>query len=128
MRTAFAVFLLLHGLAHLVGFVTPWGSGTPKADGTPQAGPPPNPRLILGGRYSLSRRLSRTLGFLWLAAAGAFAVAAYGIWSAAAWQWGALLVALLASLVLTFVWLPVARIGLAINILLLGAFLAATAL
>ena len=119
MRAVFAVFLLLHGLAHLVGFLVPWRL----VPGSAAAPPPPMNRL-LGGRLVLSDGSARTLGVLWLVAGITFAVVAVAWWRQQSWSGGALVVIVLLSLALTAIWWPTARIGLALN---LGILLALAA-
>ena len=64
-----AIFLLLHGLAHLVGFVGPWGLSNSVQ---PQS-------TLLAGRISIGVIAMRTLGIFWLGGALAFTVAAVGV-------------------------------------------------
>lgn len=114
MRVAIAVFLLLHGLAHLVGFLEPWGL----VSETGTHGAARRTGVLLGGR-SLTIGLARGSSVLWLAAAGAFSIVAYGVWQGTPWSLGALIAVLIVSLVLTVVWWPAARIGAGINVALL---------
>ena len=114
MRAVFAVFLLLHGLAHVVGFLVPWRL----VPTSPTATPPPMNRL-LGGRLILNDISARTLGILWLVAGLTFAVIAISWWRQQPWAGGALFGIVLVSLALTAIWWPAARIGLAINIAIL---------
>jgi len=118
MRNALAVLLLLHGFAHLVGFLNPWGLVSHSASGE-------NPNQLLGGRVVLGIAASRVLSVVWLAMGFAFAAVAYGWWSRASWSLAAAIIILLASLVLTLIWWPTARIGAMINaIVLLGLLVA----
>ena len=111
MRAFFAVFLLLHGLAHLVGFLVPW-----RLVPGPAGAPPPPMNRLLGGRLVLNDASARSLGLLWLLAAVTFAVVAIAWWRRAPWSGAALVVTAVASLVLTTAWWPAARIGFALNI------------
>jgi 2-hydroxy-6-oxonona-2,4-dienedioate hydrolase len=110
MRAFFAVVLVMHGLAHLVGFLVPWRLVPGSSTSLPQ----PMNRLF-GGRLVLNDVSARTLGVLWLVAGVTFAVVAIAWWRQQSWSGGALLAMVLASIVLTAVWWPAARIGLAIN-------------
>jgi 2-hydroxy-6-oxonona-2,4-dienedioate hydrolase len=120
MRLAFVFLLVLHGLAHLVGFLAPLGL-TPRA-----ALGPPEPAPILGGRVRL-RASAPWLGILWLLGAIAFVYAAYRLGTGSPGAMVPLLVATGASLVLTAVWWPMSRIGLLVNLFIL-AVVAATAI
>src|SRR4029079_17731062 len=108
MRTLFAGFLLLHGIAHLVGFLSPWGLLPAPAPGA-AAAPPTNE--LFAGRVTLGEGASRELGLLWLLAAFAFAIVAKGVWLKAQWTVPSLITVTLISLVLTLVWWRAARIG-----------------
>ena len=114
MRVALAVFLLLHGLAHLVGFLAPWAPLPERSAGSSVR----EPNVLLGG-HSLSTGVARGLSVLWLAGAAAFSIVAYGLWQHTTWSPGALIAILIASLVITLVWWPSARIGAGINAALL---------
>src|SRR5688500_3853978 len=98
MRAFFAVVLLLHAIAHLVGFLVPWHL----VPASPNA-PPPMSR-ILGGRFTLTEGAARRLGVVWLIAGLSFAVIAIAWWRQQPWSGEALLLIVLASLVLTAVW------------------------
>jgi len=121
MRAAFAAFLLLHGIAHLVGFLLPWGLIPAPAPG---AAPPP-PTNVLFGRVALSDSTARGLGILWLIAAMAFVVVAIGVGRQAPWSRPALIAVALASLALSTAWWPTAWIGALINVAILLTLLAA---
>ena len=110
MRAFFAVVLLLHAFAHLVGFLVPWRL----VPAPPNA--PPTMNRILGGRFTLTEGAARRLGVVWLIAGLSFAVIAIAWWRQQPWSGEALLLVVLASLVLTAVWWPTARIGLALNV------------
>jgi 2-hydroxy-6-oxonona-2,4-dienedioate hydrolase len=115
MRLAIALVLLLHGLAHLVGFLTPWNIGLSPV-GRAAAQPITE---IFGGRVRLGTVVSRGLSVVWLAVALAFVTVAFGWWLRSTWSLGALLGVILVSLALTLVWWPTARIGVAVNVGLL---------
>jgi len=114
MRFLFAGFLALHGLAHLVGFLTPWGLVRAPAAGTAV---PTN--TLFGGRITLSDFASRVASILWLLAAIAFVIVALGLWRQASWWRASLAVIVLISLALTIAWWPISRVGVAINVALL---------
>ena len=120
-RQIVSILVLLHGLAHLVGFLSPWGMLAPgPASGLPAA------ETLLGGRVSISPTAGRLLGVLWLALATAFISVAIGLWSGASWSLSALLGVAILSLVTTVVWWPRARVGVYVNVAILGALLILT--
>jgi 2-hydroxy-6-oxonona-2,4-dienedioate hydrolase len=121
MRVALSVFLLLHGVAHLVGFLSPWGLAPAPASA---AAPPSN--VLFGGRLTLSDATARGFGLVWLIVAVAFAVVAVGVWRRAPWSWPALAGVSLISLALSAAWWPTARIGVLINAAILLSLAVAT--
>lgn len=120
MRLAIALVLLFHGLAHLAGFLTPWGLASPSADGATTV----DPNLLFGGRVRLRAAASRSLSLVWLTVALAFVAVAFGLWRQSTWSVGALLGVSLISLAITLVWWPAARIGAAVNLAILGGLYA----
>lgn len=112
MRTAVAIFMILHGIAHLPGFVVPWRIATFKDT--------PYKTTLLSGRLDVGDTGIRIIGVLWLAVAIAFVVAGIAMIAGTQW-WGvtAICVALV-SLVLSLLSLPEARIGVAVNIAILA--------
>ena len=117
MRTAIAVGLLLHGLAHLIGFLAPLGL-TPGGSATPSG-----TATIIGGRM-LGVHTARWLGLLWVGGAAAFIYASASLIADSPNVVTPVMLATLASLVLTAVWWPVARTGFFINVGILAALLA----
>jgi 2-hydroxy-6-oxonona-2,4-dienedioate hydrolase len=120
MRLALVVFLALHGLAHLVGFVAPWGQAPRAAAGSPAL----VKHALFGGRLTLGVFAARAAGILWMLGTLAFGVTAVGVWRESAWAWGALVGVLCCSLILTLHRWPKARIGAAVNVGLLVALTA----
>jgi hypothetical protein len=116
MRIALAVLLALHGIAHMVGFIGSWHLN-------PAAGIPYKTTL-LAGHVDVGDVGIRSMGILWLLAAIAFLVAAAG--TALGTQWWVKTVAVVAtvSLALTVLQWPEARIGLFVNLAILGALAA----
>jgi hypothetical protein len=117
MRLVLAIALALHGLAHLVGFLVPWGWAPAPAADAARAASAGN--VLFGGRVVLGPGAARALAILWLVAAIAFVIVATAVWRDAAWWRPALLVTALASLALCVAWWPDARIGAAIDAVLL---------
>jgi hypothetical protein len=118
MKYAAAIFLAVHGFAHLVGFVGAFGLSKDV----------PHSTTILGGRADLGEQGIRTMGSLWAVVALAFAATAIGILLRANWTLPVLLCTTLASLALCAVTLPDAKIGLVLDILILAALMTASRL
>jgi len=116
MTLLLAALLLAHALAHLVGFVVPWHLG-------PVEGMPVR-TTILGGRVDVGFAGARAVGVLWLVTALAVAAVAVVLVLRVPWWHRVGLVTLAWSGVLCIVGWPDARIGLAVNVALIGAILA----
>ena len=111
MRSAFSLFLVLHGIAHLPGFLVPWRLSAPAEM---------RYTSVLGGSADLGRVGIRIVGILWLLTAVAFVVAGAATFlEDAAWRTIAI-TATLASLAITLLGWPQSQIGLALNLLLLA--------
>lgn len=107
MRLLAALFLLFHGIAHLVGFRAAFWATAPQAAGLVGLGP--------AG--------TRAFGIVWLLLAVAFmAAAALLLVKAPAWSSVTLTVTVV-SAIMCVLYLPEARIGLVLNVLLLLAVL-----
>lgn len=116
MHVALAVFLLLHGFAHLPGFLVPWRFMT--------AEDMPYRTTILAGRVDLGDAGIRAVGVAWLVLAALFAVSALATGLRTSWWQPAVLGTVVLSLVLSFLGWPDARIGVVVNVAVL-AFLVA---
>jgi len=115
MYIVFAVFLFLHGFAHLVGFAGPWGvAGMMKPYGE-----------LLGGRIPTGLVGMRIVGIFWLLGTLAFAAAALGVLRHSPWWPAVTLVAAVGSLVLSILGLPESRLGIPINIVIISALILA---
>jgi 2-hydroxy-6-oxonona-2,4-dienedioate hydrolase len=121
MRIAFVLVLILHGVAHLVGFLSPWGLLPPTS---PSSVPTPSPNALFGGRLTLGDTAARGFGVIWLVAALSFVIVAIGFWRRDSWSLPALVSVSLASLALSTAWWPAARIGVLVNVAILLALLA----
>lgn len=110
MRWLFAVLFIVHGIAHLPGFTTPWRITT--------AAEMPYQTTILAGLIDLGPVGIKILGVVWLlvglAMVGTGVAVARSVpdWS------GPALALIAASLVLSVLGWPAARIGLAVNLAL----------
>jgi hypothetical protein len=118
MRLLLALLMVLHGAAHLPGFVSEWRLAT--LEGIQYR------TTVLAGRLDLGDAGIRVVGTLWLAAAIAFFVTGIGAFGNTSWWIPAATGVTLGSLVLTLVELPESRMGLVVNLVLLaGLFIAA---
>ncbi|MFC2077172.1 ABC transporter permease [candidate division KSB1 bacterium] len=110
---AAGLFLLLHGLVHLMGLVAYWPIAELKEL--------PYKTTLLGGRWDIGRGGTRICSLLWAAGAIAFSAAALGLALRYGWWRPCLLGATLYSLVLTVLdWSPAWR-GAIINAVILTA-------
>ena len=108
MRFVLAFFLLAHGVAHLVGFVSSWKLAT--------LAELPYKTTVFSGRIDVGDAGIRVLGVVWLLTALAFLVAASGVATATDWASRFMLAAVIASLMLCVAGWPDARIGVAVNV------------
>lgn len=110
-RFFLAALLIVHGVAHLVGFVVPW-----RLVASPDV---PYRTTILAGTIDVGDAGVRALGIVWLMAALSFVLlgcALFAGFNVRAW----VLVLLGSSLVLCVLGWPDARIGFIVNVVLLG--------
>lgn len=111
MRYALAILFLAHGVAHLPGFLTSWRLAS--LEGMSYK------TTLLAGAVDVGDLGIRIIGAFWLLAALGFVVAGIGTVLAAPW-WGTLTaVVALFSLVLSVLEWPEAKIGVAVNALIL---------
>jgi hypothetical protein len=102
MHTLIALLLLIHGVAHVVGFVAAFRLMPDTVA---------HVTTLLGGLISIGEPATQVLGILWLVVALAFAVAAVGALVRAD-RWPAFTgAAAIASLVMCLLFWPEARIG-----------------
>lgn len=115
MRLALGVFLLLHGVAHLVGFVVPWRLMSNAEM--------PYKTTLLAGHWDVGDVGIRINGLLWLGLAIAFALVGISVvrqmsgWQTAVW------VVSLVSLIACVVSWPEARIGVFVNVAIIAYLL-----
>ena len=111
MRFVLAFILAIHGVAHVVGFVSSWKLAT--------FAELPYETTIFSDRFDLGETGIRALGVLWLLVAVAFL--AVGIAAAAGTEWSRrfLLGVVMASLILCMTAWPDARLGVVVNVGLL---------
>ncbi|MBA2543893.1 MAG: hypothetical protein H0V17_29885 [Deltaproteobacteria bacterium] len=105
MRIAFGAVLLLHGIAHIVGFLRAWA---------------PTRTTIVGNRIDLGASRIRVVGLGWLLIAVAFGVAAVAsLVGITGWPTFALVLTGV-SLALCLLQLPETKIGVVLNVVLIA--------
>ncbi|HEY7493034.1 MAG TPA: ABC transporter permease [Candidatus Tectomicrobia bacterium] len=117
MRVVVGLVFLVHGFAHLVGFVVPWRL-MKLQDAAYKT-------TLVGGRIDVGDVGIRIVGILWLVAGIAFAVAGIGSITLQAWWRHLALLAAAFSLVLSILGWPEARIGIVVNLAIVGFMLLA---
>lgn len=115
MRTAFAVFLFVHAMAHGVGFLT-----QTFLVGVEDAAK--NPAFLLSA-YERGHWVVRSLGVLWLLLGIGFAVAGVGVLQQADWTVQFLVVVTAASTALSIMWVKEAPFGLVANVIVIAVLL-----
>ena len=115
MRLMIAALMALHGIAHFVGFAGAWRLAP---------GDFPYRTTVLNGRVDLGNVGIRVMGMLWAALAIAFVTVAIGAVGGATWWPLAALGVATASLLLSAVHFPEARLGVVINLLIIAALAA----
>jgi hypothetical protein len=112
MRIILAILLLVHGVAHLPGFLVPWRLAV--------LAELPYKTTLLRGAVDVGAAGARMVGLLWLIGALGFVTAAVLVFRGSA-AWPALtLGSIVLSLVLCAKGLPETRIRLAVNLTLLA--------
>jgi hypothetical protein len=110
-RIALAVFLGLHGLVHVLGFLVPWQLMTSPDFAYTTSG--------AWGALELGDSGARVVGAGMLLLAIAYVVAAIGLARGTRWGVAAVVAVTAASLVLTILQAPAAVLGLVINVAVL---------
>ena len=114
MRQALSALLIAHGVAHLVGFVVPW-----RLMAAPEM---PYGTTILAGTVDIGDSGVRAVGVVWLVAAVAFVLLGCALLAGVGVRtWLFAIVGV--SLALCALGWPEARIGVAVNVVLLGVLL-----
>lgn len=112
MRIALAVFMVLHGIAHLVGFAVSWR--------LLESDEVPFKTTLWFGQLDVGPTGIRLVGLLWLALAVAFLTASGGGVLSRSWWMALASGTALSSLALSMISLPEARIGILANVFVLG--------
>jgi hypothetical protein len=110
MHYALAALFVIHGVAHLVGFVVPWRIATLEET--------PYKTTILNGSVDVGDTGIRAIGVLWLITALAFLVCAVVVVMQAEWWIWLAMGATLVSFDLTILGWPESRIGVLVNVLI----------
>jgi len=111
MTIAFSILLLLHGLAHLVGFLVPWQLTKGSRTGYKTT--------IVGGR-DVGASGMRLIGIFYLLLAVAFVAMAIGSYLGTPWaRQGTLFVAGMSLFMCVVNW-PETRVGLIVNVVIIG--------
>jgi hypothetical protein len=111
MHIVLAIFFIAHGIAHLIGFMAAWRLGEP--------GRTMHTTTVLGGRADLGERGMRAIGVLWVLCCLAFLAAAALVLLRRHESFATALGAATASGLLCLATLPQARIGLALDLLVI---------
>lgn len=107
MRITIALLLIMHGIAHLPGFLVSWRLADLEEL--------PYRTTILAGRFDLGDGGIRVVGLLWAMAALAFVATGTATWLRLEWWTPAALATTAVSSILCLLGWPEARIGLFVN-------------
>ncbi len=118
MKIALAVLLVIHGVAHLVGFTVPWGLTVLEEM--------PYRTTLLAGRVDVGDAGIRLVGGLWLVMSLAFGIAAVAVLAGAEWWSRLTLWAVILSMLMCVIGWPGSRFGLLVNLLILVVLLVGT--
>jgi hypothetical protein len=114
-RVVIGIFLILHGLVHLIGFVVPWQLVTTVEF--------PYSTMILADKVDVGATGIRLIGLLWLLAAIGYVIAGIGLFTSVPWWMGLTLWVTVFSLVLCITGWPGSQFGVYIDVILLGYLL-----
>src|SRR5947208_14317614 len=111
-RTA-AVLLALHGLIHLIGFVSPWRIATLEGFAYRTS--------VLNGALNVGDAGVRVIGLVWLGVTLGFLAAGYAVWREKPWAVSLTAVLAIVSLIVCVVGLPETAAGVAIDVAIVAA-------
>lgn len=111
-RMFLTLILAGHALAHLPGFLVPWGLAT--------FSELPYRTTVLSGRVEVGDTGIRILGVVWLLLAVAFAGLAAGTFFRAEWVVPGIAAAVAVSMALSILGWPEARVGVLANLVVAG--------
>ena len=107
-----AVTLALHGVIHLIGFVSPWRIAS--VEGFAYR------TTVLGGAQDVGDVGARLIGLVWLGLTFGFLAAGYAVWRRKPWAVGLTSVFAIVSLVVCVAGLPETAAGVVIDVLILA--------
>ncbi|MEA2545521.1 MAG: hypothetical protein QOI09_794 [Chloroflexota bacterium] len=111
-RRAAAALLALHGLIHLIGFMSPWRIAT--LEGFAYR------TTVLGGAQDVGDVGVRLIGLVWLGLTFGFLAAGYAVWRRKPWAVGLTGVLAIASVIVCVAGLPETAAGVAIDVVILA--------
>ena len=117
-RIIIGIYLLIHGVSHLVGFLIPWKIVDMKEE--------PYKTTLLGGSINAGDTGIRIIGSLWLLTAVCFIITAIGTFASLNWWRSITLYLSIFSLILCIIGLPGAKIGILANAVILIYLYAST--
>jgi hypothetical protein len=106
-----AIYLIVHGVIHLIGFVVNFQIAEMEDIAYKTT--------VLAGKLDVGDVGTRLLGAAWLLVAVAFVVSGVTIFSSPTWWWSYTLAVTLVSLALTILGWPDARFGVLANVIIL---------
>ena len=107
-----AIFLILHGLVHLLWFVVPWQ--ITEVDGLPYR------TTIFAGRMDIHENGIKLMGLLWAVATVGFILAGIGLLFSTSWWWSLTMGVALFSLLLNIINVPESKWGAAIDLVIIA--------
>jgi hypothetical protein len=107
-----AVVLALHGVIHLIGFVSPWRIASVEGFAYQTT--------VLGGAQDVGDVGVRLIGLVWLGLTFGFLAAGYAVWRRKPWAVGLTGVFAIVSLIVCVAGLPETAAGAAIDVLILA--------
>ena len=115
MKTAFAVLLFIHGLAHGVGALTV--SGIVKDENTPS-----DPTFLLTG-FDSNHWIFKLMAVIWLLPLIGFVFGGIGVIQEADWALNVIVASTVLSTVLSLIWVKAAPFGLVANLIVIAVLL-----
>jgi hypothetical protein len=106
-----AIYLIVHGVIHLIGFVV--FCQIAEIEDISYT------TTVLAGKLDIGDVGTRVLGVVWLVIAVALVIAGVTIFFSPAWWWSFTLAVTVASLIVTLLGWPDAKVGLLANIIIL---------
>ena len=116
MYAILALVLLVHGAAHVVAFLAPFGL---------LRGPAPARPALFDGRMEIGAVTGKVIGAGWIATAVAFFMASAAVWMHASWWLPYTAGVACVSLVLSALCCPESKAGVPLNLILLVFLVAA---